>query len=293
MVREVLISCPGDVADDAQHVAATIRQWSTTYGRSFATVVLPLSWTLDAAAEYGRRPQASLNEQLVDRADAVIALIWHRLGTPTGEAESGTIEEIRHAVKTGKSAALLVCDRSPNSLSEVSPTELERRDDFLESIRSECLYLVYRDDAELRRHVENVLTRLVTEDQQLALVTNAAFAAPVHGAVVWPRVETKEKVETDSKGRVRTRRSWFLVLENAGDAPALNVRFRIEPEEGDEEEGVPRVINEDRPLEVLAPHGVASYPMVVSMATGPQARCIVTWEDDAGPHEQVATIRIT
>src|SRR5262245_25786998 len=99
MVREVLISCPGDVAGDAERVASTIHQWSRTYGRSFGTVVIPLSWRLDAAAEYGRRPQAALNEQLVDRADAVIALLWRRLGTPTGEAESGTIEEVRHAVK--------------------------------------------------------------------------------------------------------------------------------------------------------------------------------------------------
>jgi hypothetical protein len=103
-----LISAPGDVPDaDIQTVTRTINRWNVTYGSAFGAVVLPLHWELHSAAEHGVRPQASLNTQLVDEADIVIAIFWNRLGTATGEAESGTVEEIEEARKRGVYVGIL------------------------------------------------------------------------------------------------------------------------------------------------------------------------------------------
>lgn len=52
-----------------------------------------------------------LNDQLVGTADIVVALFWHRLGSPTGEAESGTVEEIEEAHDNGAYVAILRCVR--------------------------------------------------------------------------------------------------------------------------------------------------------------------------------------
>lgn len=50
--------------------------------------------------------------------------------------------------------------------------------------------------------------------------------------------------------------------------------------------------NDDRELEVLAPGSEASYVLTLHMGVAPQARCVVTWEDLAGEHENRATLRL-
>lgn len=75
--------------------------------------VARVSWTEHAVAEFGERPQAILNGQIVDQADVAVALFYDRLGTPTGEAESGTAERSEVLVDAGKSVAVLVGNRPP------------------------------------------------------------------------------------------------------------------------------------------------------------------------------------
>jgi len=52
------------------------------------------------------RPQAILNRQIVDSGHLLIGIFGNRLGTPTGKAQSGTIEEIEEFRKTGRYVAL-------------------------------------------------------------------------------------------------------------------------------------------------------------------------------------------
>lgn len=44
---------------------------------------------------------------------------------------------------------------------------------------------------------------------------------------VWPRVEVAERPETDRKGRLKTKRDWYLILENTTGAPVYNVDFTL------------------------------------------------------------------
>jgi hypothetical protein len=71
----------------------------------------PLMWERDATPEAGA-PQAVINRQLVDKADILIGLFWTRLGTPTTEAESGTVEEIERMIAADK-PVLLYFSRLP------------------------------------------------------------------------------------------------------------------------------------------------------------------------------------
>ncbi|TWT23061.1 hypothetical protein FRX94_09995 [Corynebacterium canis] len=89
-------------------IRKTISQWNLNLGRHVGLTVLPASWTEHAVSEFGERPQAILNHQIVEEADLAVALFQDRLGTPTGEAESGTAEEIKVLVEAGKSAAVFV-----------------------------------------------------------------------------------------------------------------------------------------------------------------------------------------
>jgi len=153
-------------------------------------------------------------------------------------------------------------------------------------MQGDSLMLDYGDEAELVRHVDAILNRAVTREH--ARAEAAAEATPEH-ADVWPRIERGERVDTDRKGRVRTRTRWQLVLANRGSAPAHRVRYRLEAEaEGDQ---LPTELSDSTELESLAPGGEASYSLALVMGTAPQARCVVTWEDSLGEHENRATLR--
>lgn len=44
-------------------------------------------------------------------------------------------------------------------------------------------------------------------------------------------------------------------------------------------------------LEILAPGSDARYLLLLHMGVAAQVRCIVSWEDQLGIHENVATLR--
>jgi hypothetical protein len=281
----LLISAPSDVPDgDLTIVSEAVNRWNALYGPQFGAVVVPIHWKLHSAAEHGGRPQASLNEQLVKDADIAIAIFWHRLGSPTGEEESGTVEEIETAHRNGAYVAIL--RREHDFPQDVDLDQIERLRAFCQDSEARSLMLGYADEANLARHVDAILNRAVTRNTTRA---EAAAQAQSGGADVWPRVESSEQLKTDSKGRAKTERRWQLVLSNTGSEAAENVEYRLEPEnDGDE---LPIELDERRHLEVLAPNGEAAYILVMHGGVASQARCIVSWQDSTGAHENRATLR--
>ena len=209
-----------------------------------------MDWRAHSAAEHGVRPQESLNAQLVEDADIVIALFWHRLGSPTGEAESGTLEEIDRAQARGAYVAILRCMRSIPR--DVDPAQLQKLNDFFAEVESRSLMLSYDEDVELGRHVDAILNRADTRSETRAEVTAQTTIA---GAEVWPRVERSEHPETNSQGRLKTKSRWRLVLSNTGQQAARNVQYRLEPEQPDD--SLPQILESggSRIVEALAPGG--------------------------------------
>lgn len=285
----LLVSAPGDVpGQDIEAVIAAVNRWNAIYGQQFGVVVVPTHWGQHSAAEHGGRPQASLNEQLVENADIVIALFWQRLGSPTGVAESGTVEEINEAHGAGAYVGILPCQRPfPAS---VDADQLQRLRAFLEESRASSLMLNYTDGADLSRHVDALLMNAISRDGARAALAVDVTTPQRHPAEVWPRIESDERVKTDSRGRVRTSRNWRLVLANTGSEPARKVQFRLESEGQDDR--LPTQLDDDRPLEALAPGTEASYGLYPDSGSARQMRCVVTWEDDLGVHENSATVRL-
>jgi hypothetical protein len=246
-----------------------------TYGQQFGAVVVPMNWELHAAAEHGVRPQASLNTQLVDVADIVIAIFWHRLGSPTGEAESGTVEEIDKAHANGAYVAILRCARDANPR-ELDPAQLQKLNEFCKRSESNSLMLDYNDAGGLAQRVDAILTQAITRS---ATRVATATERPVARADVWPRIERREG----------QRGIMSLVLSNTGVEPALHVRHRLEEESPGAK--LPIQMGETGELGALAPGGEAPYTLGFPMSVAPQARCVVTWEDSAGEHQNVATLK--
>ncbi|MFD1676019.1 DUF4062 domain-containing protein [Alicyclobacillus fodiniaquatilis] len=106
IVYRILIASPGDVDAERKLIPELIYKWNASYSVSTNVVLLPVKWETHAVPEMGGRPQAIINKQLVHSCDILIGTFWTRLGTHTGVADSGTLEEIQEFAQQGKPVAL-------------------------------------------------------------------------------------------------------------------------------------------------------------------------------------------
>jgi hypothetical protein len=110
-VLRVLIASPSDLAEERETAAQAIQDWNVQHAATEGVVLLPIRWETHATPRTNIRPQEAINEELVRPSDILIGMFWMRLGTHTGVAESGTVEEIDEFVAAGKPAMLYFSDR--------------------------------------------------------------------------------------------------------------------------------------------------------------------------------------
>ena len=113
-----MVACPSDVTTGLSITSEAIARWNVSHSREKRVVLLPLSWRTHSSPEMGEPPQKILNKQLLEKSDLLVAIFWTRIGTATGDAESGTVEEIREHIKAGKPVMIYFCEKeaSPHSL---------------------------------------------------------------------------------------------------------------------------------------------------------------------------------
>src|SRR5262245_56094076 len=91
--RCLLIS-PGDVTLERDAVSDAVTRWNAQVGEALGARVHVVRWETHGVPDASAPAQEVLNRQIVDDCDIGIAVFWARLGTPTGEHQSGSIEEI-------------------------------------------------------------------------------------------------------------------------------------------------------------------------------------------------------
>jgi hypothetical protein len=114
-------------------------------------------WELDATPELGDRPQAILNRQLVDECDVVVAIFWSRVGTPTGIADSGTVEEITCALEAKKPVLLYFSRRDLPSKVDLHAVGEVRA--LQERFRAKGICWSYSSHEDFRRDLTEHLAR--------------------------------------------------------------------------------------------------------------------------------------
>lgn len=159
-VLEVLIASPSDTTKQRAAIHDAVVRWNETEPRHFGVVLLPVMWETHTYPDLSAPAQPVINKQVVDRADIVIATFWTILGSPTDDAESGTVEEIERARKAEKHVLLYFCDMPVAPLDNDTAT-LDALKAYKERVKSEGLFSSYSSIYELREKVRNDLARLV------------------------------------------------------------------------------------------------------------------------------------
>ena len=105
-VYRVMIGSPSDLVEERQAATDAVNEWNAQHADAEDAVLLPVKWETHAVPTSRVRPQSAINDQIVDHCDILVGMFWTRLGTTTGAAASGTVEEIDRFVASGRPALL-------------------------------------------------------------------------------------------------------------------------------------------------------------------------------------------
>ena len=162
-VYRVVIASPSDVTAERLAIPEVIYGWNALHSFDFRAVLLPVKWETHATPIMGERPQSIINKQLVSESDVLVGVFWTRLGTPTGTAESGSVEEINEFRSRNK-PVLLYFSNAPVLVKSVDIEQYDKLKDFKEKCFKEGLVSVYNSLADFReqlyRHLLDTVRRL-------------------------------------------------------------------------------------------------------------------------------------
>ena len=203
-VFQILIASPGDVEQEREVVTEIIHEWNNLNAREKSLVLLPLRWETHSSPELGTRPQAVINRQVVDQCDMVVGVFWTRLGTPTGQAASGTVEEIERTGKAGK-IIMLYFSNAKADLETLDLDEYKRLREFKLRTYPEGLIESYSSLTEFRDKFSKQLAMkirdLVAHDPREVPGESTDMSTPLTLAVAWgtpPQIlRADERVEVE------------------------------------------------------------------------------------------------
>ena len=134
-----MIVSPSDVSEEREVAKNLLYKWNEINSRTRCITFSVLGYDINAHADSGCHPQESLNHQLLEQADLIIAIFWTKLGTPTTEYSSGSVEEISKHIEKGKRALIYFSNKKikPNG---INAEEYRKLQDYKQSIQDKAFY---------------------------------------------------------------------------------------------------------------------------------------------------------
>ena len=206
-IVNVMIASPGDVAPERQAIETIIHNWNSVNAEDRQTVLMPIKWETHATPEMGDRAQAIINRQVLDKCDLLVAVFWTRLGSPTGQSPSGTVEEIRKHLAAGK-PAMIYFSRKP-----VDPESIDAKQyEALKAFRVEC------EKAGLIAKYDSLQEFGDTFSRHLAQIVRDRFAGTPSGGIAnVPEPSSQPKLSDEAKS--------LLVSAASADGMILRIRY--------------------------------------------------------------------
>lgn len=157
---------PSDVTEEREIAVRVVQEWNDLNAAERQLVLLPLRWETHSAPEYGKRPQEVINRQIVDNCDLLVGIFWTRVGSPTGAADSGTLEEIERVASRGH-PVMLYFSQAKQDPDNIDLDQLGKLRDFKKKIFPKALIETYSGPVEFRdklaKQIEIQLRSLLVE----------------------------------------------------------------------------------------------------------------------------------
>jgi hypothetical protein len=159
-VFKVMIASPNDVGTERNEIRDAIFDWNNVHSDKEEIVLMPVGWESHSSPAMGDRPQGIINKQLLATCDLLIAVFWTRLGSPTGKARSGTVEEIEKHLKSGK-PAMIYFSSVPVMPESVDQEQYSALSKFKEELRTRGLYETYDSIAMFKDKIKRQLAQTI------------------------------------------------------------------------------------------------------------------------------------
>lgn len=163
-VYKIFLASPGDVAKERQITREVIQKWNELYSEHTKIVLQTIGWETHSYSSMEGRAQEILNKQILKDSDFLIGMFWTRIGTPTGEHQSGTLEEIREHIESGK-PAMICFSNQPVALNSLDQEQYNK----LMAFKNECfdmgLVSEFEDLEQFRNLInESIIKRINSSD---------------------------------------------------------------------------------------------------------------------------------
>jgi len=148
----VFIASPADMPEEREITARTINEWNDIHAIDELVVFLPVRWETHCTPQANVRPQDAINRELLANCDILLGMFWTRIGTATGVAESGTVEEVNEFVRSGKPTLLYFSTR-PIDPNKIDIKQHRRLRLFKDETYRHALVGTFSDPADLRQRL--------------------------------------------------------------------------------------------------------------------------------------------
>lgn len=275
-VLKVLISAPGDTAEEVKAVKQALHGWNGDRAESAQVILLPRHWRSDAIPRVGvGSGQGVINEQLVDGADIVIALFDSRLGQATADAVSGTAEEIQRAIEAGKYVHVWFSNEPISRSADLH--QVAALNEFRAGLESQGLLGEYDSPADLAYKVRSAIEGDLA---QMGLDKPGIRRDVAEHARPRARRAGDSLVVENRSNSVTAEQFWFDI---AGVWPASWGDM------GDDEPV--HLMYEREPIDLL-PDSQMDWPMMVFGQSPPQVKLTMHWQEDDEPREEIQIVAL-
>lgn len=157
-----MIVSPSDVSKEREIVKDVLYRWNELNSRFHNIVFSVLGYDINAHADSGIHPQESLNHQLLEQADLIIAIFWTKLGTPTTEYSSGSVEEISKHIKQGKKALIYFSNKTVDPRN-IDSEQYKNLQEYKKSIQEMAFYKEFSFEDEFKELLNDEIQLIANE----------------------------------------------------------------------------------------------------------------------------------
>jgi len=143
-IIEIFVSTPSDVVEERRIVYNIIEEWNIINTRKKKQILRSINWEKDVYSAFGKSAQEIINKQILDDADILIGIFNARLGTPTKDYNSGSVEEIRKHIEKNK-PAMIYFSNANIERKTLDIEQLHKLEEFKNWCKGKAVYFEYDD----------------------------------------------------------------------------------------------------------------------------------------------------
>jgi hypothetical protein len=158
----IMIVSPSDVQEERKICKDVLYHWNALNAQKSRILLNPVGYDINSHPASGENPQAAINHQILDTADIIIGIFWTKLGTPTQEYSSGSVEEITRHVDAGKQV-MIYFSNVPVSPDKIDTNDYKRLKEYKKSIQNKAYYKEFNSTENFEHQLASHIQLLVND----------------------------------------------------------------------------------------------------------------------------------